>query len=253
MDDQNVRPRQGVVVGVDGSVSSRTALVFAYGDAARRAAALCVVAAYSPPEYTAIRLETSIGADLMDGGEITAEMRKMAQQMVDEVRAELVDELSPSMIDVTVVAGLAARTLIDLSAEAELFVVGSHGHGGFASMLLGSVSLQCALHARCPVTIVHPEKQAVSETQPAEQAGMDPIMAARCRDGEERRMIQQLDGPDGLLGVRPVGRLTAEDYATVIGACTRCSGRPRPAAAAAAQSRPRRLSDPASMPTTIAP
>jgi nucleotide-binding universal stress UspA family protein len=178
MDDQNARPKQGVVVGVDGSVYSRTALVFAYRDAARRAASLRVVAAYSPPEYTTIWLETSIGADLMERGEITAEVRKMAQQMVDEVRAELADEPSPPVIDITAVAGLAARTLIGLSEEAELLVVGSRGHGGFASMLLGSVSLQCALHARCPVTIVHPEKQAMSETQPAEQAALDLIMTA---------------------------------------------------------------------------
>jgi hypothetical protein len=45
--------------------------------------------------------------------------------------------------------------LILESHDADLLVVGSRGHGGFTSMLLGSVSMQCAMHATCPVTVVH--------------------------------------------------------------------------------------------------
>ncbi len=53
-----------------------------------------------------------------------------------------------------VVEGAPAKVLIDHSADADLLVVGSRGHGGFAGMVLGSVSQHLAAHANCPIVIV---------------------------------------------------------------------------------------------------
>jgi hypothetical protein len=49
--------------------------------------------------------------------------------------------------------------LVDRSADCDVLVVGSRGYGGIRSLVLGSVSLQCVLHAHCPVTVVHAAPQ----------------------------------------------------------------------------------------------
>jgi nucleotide-binding universal stress UspA family protein len=59
-------------------------------------------------------------------------------------------------VEIVVAAGPAAGVLIDKSAEVDALVLGHRGRGGFASMLLGSVGMQCVLHARCPVIVVRP-------------------------------------------------------------------------------------------------
>ena len=76
-----------------------------------------------------------------------------AETLIAEVLRD-VPEPHPE-IHVTAVLGSAADGLIRESAGADLLVIGSRGHGGFASMLLGSTSMQCVLHAPCPVTVVH--------------------------------------------------------------------------------------------------
>ena len=68
------------------------------------------------------------------------------------------DEAAGVEIDRAVVEGAAAPTLIEAAAGSDLLVLGSRGHGGFAGLLLGSVTQQCAHHAPCPLVIVRAHK-----------------------------------------------------------------------------------------------
>ena len=138
-----------VVVGVDGSAGARAALRFAVEDAVRRGVPVEAVISHRPPE--AWMDFDAIGGFEYDKAEAAAVQR--AETFIAEVLRE-VPEPHP-VIHVTAVLGSAADALIRESAGADLLVVGSRGHGGFSSMLLGSTSMHCVLHAPCPVTVVH--------------------------------------------------------------------------------------------------
>jgi nucleotide-binding universal stress UspA family protein len=137
--------KQGrVVVGVDGSSGSRAALAYAVRDAARRGAGVEVITTYEFPAYWTPPYGT-LTISLDDVGERT---RKGAEGFVHEVIGQFeseIEQLPP--VTVRTIAGGAAHAILKASDGADLLVVGSRGHGGFSSMLLGSVSLKCALHA----------------------------------------------------------------------------------------------------------
>jgi len=77
----------------------------------------------------------------------------------------------PAGLKRTVAPGPPARTLIELSEHCGMLVVGSRGHGGFAGLLLGSVSAACAAHAHCPVLIIHGPKQSPEAAAEEQRAG----------------------------------------------------------------------------------
>lgn len=134
-----------IVVGVDGSDGARAALHWALDEATVRGAELAVVAAW---QSSAVAGLASVGAfparDLIE---------QSARDRLDEVVAAegLADR---DDVTVTLVESSPAPALLDAAADADLLVVGSRGHGGFAGMLLGSVSQHCVTHAPCPVVVV---------------------------------------------------------------------------------------------------
>ena len=82
--------------------------------------------------------------------------RKAVQGLVDEVAGEMTQ--TPPEVTVTVVQGDPAEELIRASRDADLLVVGSRGSGGFAHLLLGSVSSKITHHAASPVVVVPPDR-----------------------------------------------------------------------------------------------
>jgi nucleotide-binding universal stress UspA family protein len=82
--------------------------------------------------------------------ELTESVTPILSRAVDEARAQWPDVL----IRQDILVAPPATALIDASEEATLLVVGSRGRGGFAGLLLGSVSQHCIVHASCPVVVV---------------------------------------------------------------------------------------------------
>jgi nucleotide-binding universal stress UspA family protein len=155
------RPR--VLVGVDGSARAHAALEFAVGEARLRGAELVALMAVHVPDYAWI---DPYGVRTLEVGAL-----QRAREKLDQVLASV--DTEGLVLDPVVTAVPAPRALVDRSADCDLLVVGSRGHGGFRGLVLGSVSMQCVLHARCPVTVVH------STPQPAQPRHHQTLAEAR--------------------------------------------------------------------------
>lgn len=138
-----------IVVGVDGSDSSRAALRWAYDEAAHHGASLKAVMIWHAPP---LPQSPPYGSMPPEGYE--SQPARDAQAVLERLTAEL--EARKPEVDVTtsIESGNPAKVLIELSGGADLLVVGSRGHGGFAGMLLGSVSQHVVAHSACPVVVV---------------------------------------------------------------------------------------------------
>jgi nucleotide-binding universal stress UspA family protein len=139
-----------IVVGVDHSAGAKEALRFALEEAQLRQATLHAVHAW---QFAYIRAAGMEGALPAVGGELH-DFRDAAAAALDATLLEAIPEEGEVEVERRVVEGAPAAVLVEESRGADLLVVGSRGHGGFARLLLGSVSQQCAHHAECPVVIV---------------------------------------------------------------------------------------------------
>jgi nucleotide-binding universal stress UspA family protein len=139
-----------IVVGVDGSECANAALAFAAAEAALREGRLVVVSAWEVP--SAIYgggFAPALDAETLQGfGERARAIAEAAVVAVKKVQPSVVCEAKA-------VEGQAAAVLLQEAADATLIVVGNRGLGGFARLLLGSVSQQVVHHAACPVVVVH--------------------------------------------------------------------------------------------------
>lgn len=141
--------RARIVVGVDGSAESKAALRWAGAMARRTGAIIDAVTVWSIPATFGWDSVGLYGVDWQGDAE------KSVIATVDDVfGAE-----RPAGLRTFTLEGDPAHKLIEHAAGAQLLVLGSRGRGGFAGLLLGSVSSKCAAHATCPVLIVHADDQ----------------------------------------------------------------------------------------------
>lgn len=130
-----------IVVGVDGSDSSRRALDWAADQAQLTGSQLYVITAWHWPAM--------FGAVPVMDVDFEGDARKVVTGMVDALQKDHPD----LPVEMQVVAGAGAQALVEASEGADLLVVGSRGHGAFAGAMIGSVSLHCVHQAHCPVLV----------------------------------------------------------------------------------------------------
>jgi nucleotide-binding universal stress UspA family protein len=151
------------VVGVDGSAPSVQALRYARDEAARRGANLRVVAVVDPPVYWDVVYS---GPASVEERRLTDDARGATLRLIETALAD-----DPRPVELVVAQGSAARVLLDAAGEAELLVLGHRGRGNCEAPL-GSVGLQCAQQAGCPVVIVRPRDGQPGDAPEDARAGM---------------------------------------------------------------------------------
>ncbi len=139
----------GIIVGIDGSHHSTRALEWALREAALQHAPLTVLTVHLVPASPWTGNPVLLEQDADD----QEKMLKAAEELTQKALSQL-GEARPESVTVRSISGFPARELIEESKDADLVVVGSRGAGGFAALMVGSVSSQVVGHAHCPVVVV---------------------------------------------------------------------------------------------------
>lgn len=162
----------GVLVAHDGSAQADAAV----RTAVRYAAALGmpVTAARAWTISTAPRPTTAAPGYMPPFEDFEAATLAALEQELAPIRSQHPDVA----ITAVVVHGTPAEKLIEASSRVDLIVLGSRGHGGFAGLLLGSVSEQVVRHSKCPVLVDKVERAGES---PASQEQMEQALGSELK------------------------------------------------------------------------
>jgi nucleotide-binding universal stress UspA family protein len=144
-DEEQVRRRNRIVVGIDGSPCSHAALQWAASEAASHGAELIALHVWHVPYVGIPGLSPPYDKEIFAAH---------ARSVVDAAIAA-VPEASGAKSEI--VEGHTVPALVDASRGASMLVVGCHGHEIAPGIMLGSVSHHVAMHAACPVVIIRIE------------------------------------------------------------------------------------------------
>jgi nucleotide-binding universal stress UspA family protein len=145
---------RGILVGVDGSALSKVAVRWAAREAVMRNVALAIV------HVLPIPLEGWTAVGYMPATEVGPGQDKKGQQIIDDATRIVEDatkDSGPVHIDAEMFFSPTVPTLVELTKDAQMIVVGCRGHGALRRVLLGSISTALVHHAHCPVAVIHDE------------------------------------------------------------------------------------------------
>ncbi|MER7486264.1 universal stress protein [Streptomyces sp. NPDC126497] len=144
-------PEGPVLLAVDGSPAGAAAAGFAFAEAALHGAPLVAMHVWNtwsePTPYEGFADPLNVVVDL-------DRLRERHQGLLEEAVAPWRDAHPGVAVELRAERARVRHALLDASREARLVVAGARGHGGFAGMLLGSVSQALLYHADCPVAVV---------------------------------------------------------------------------------------------------
>jgi nucleotide-binding universal stress UspA family protein len=142
-------PAHSIVVGIDGSPPSGAALTWAALEAIRRRLPLHILHSY------VVLTPYAGGGVYTDLTGVETRRVESAAQLVLDAAVDTVRRLAPGVeISAALREGSGARALVEASSTADTVVVGARGRGPLTAAVLGSVSLQVAMHAHAPVIVV---------------------------------------------------------------------------------------------------
>ncbi|MFE7765328.1 universal stress protein [Streptomyces sp. NPDC057438] len=144
------RTARQILLGVDGSPVGDAAVEFAFAEAALRGSPLRALHAWTMWSASMPALQD----DSMPYTNPAGELEDAEERLMAEALAGRSEKYPGVAVEHTVVRGGAREALIEASRDAGLLVVGARGRGGFAGLLLGSVSQALLQHAHCPVAVV---------------------------------------------------------------------------------------------------
>jgi nucleotide-binding universal stress UspA family protein len=153
---EEVMAANSIVVATDGSRESVLSVEWAALEANRRGAPLRIVSTPAMPPR--------MRAGAYGSPETVADALQAASVQALATAAGRAAEVAPNVrVETGLLSGAPAQAIIDAASSASMLVVGARGTGGFAAMILGSVSRYAAMHAACPVVVAQGESLAVHQ------------------------------------------------------------------------------------------
>lgn len=166
------RPSERIVVGVDGSAPSDAAIRWAAREAAMRNTNLTLLYVM-PPAPAVWGLGYAMAPLPLDYGEMQQED---GQRLLEAARRVAENALGPTQrvqMKTELVFATPVPTLVDVTKDAQMIVVGSRGQGAWRRGLFGSVSTGLIHHAHCPVAVIRGDEDAKARGDSPVVVGID--------------------------------------------------------------------------------